>query len=69
MRVAPGEPRSSIEDAPEGLQVTIPAARSFGAVSRRLDARPRQPLGWMKPSEVFARNIASTGRDRRPRPG
>jgi len=30
------------------------------AVARQLNTRPRQTLGWMKPSEVFAGNVAST---------
>jgi IS30 family transposase len=28
-------------------------------VARQLNARPRQTLGWMKPSETFSRAVAS----------
>jgi IS30 family transposase len=28
------------------------------AVARELNGRPRQALGWLKPCEVFARNVA-----------
>ena len=32
----------------------------LNAVARELNGRPRQTLGWMKPSEVFGRYVAST---------
>ena len=32
----------------------------LNAVARQLNNRPRQTLGWMKPSEVFSRFVAST---------
>jgi IS30 family transposase len=32
----------------------------LNAVARELNGRPRQTLGWMKPSLVFARYVAST---------
>jgi len=31
------------------------------AVARELNGRPRQALGWLKPCEVFARNVAMIG--------
>jgi IS30 family transposase len=33
----------------------------LNAVARQLNNRPRQTLGWMKPSEVFSRTVASMG--------
>ena len=32
----------------------------LNAVARELNGRPRQTLGWMNPSEVFGRYVAST---------
>ena len=37
------------------------SAAHLNAVARQLNNRPRQTLGWMKPSEVFSRTVASTG--------
>jgi IS30 family transposase len=37
------------------------SAARLNAVARQLNDRPRQALGWMKPSEVFSRTVASTG--------
>jgi transposase, IS30 family len=37
------------------------SAAHLNAVARQLNDRPRQTLGWMKPSEVFSRTVASTG--------
>jgi IS30 family transposase len=36
-------------------------AARLNAVARQLNDRPRQTLGWMKPSEVFSRTVALTG--------
>ena len=35
-------------------------AAHLHAVARELNNRPRQTLDWMKPSEVFGRNVAMT---------
>jgi len=35
------------------------SAAHLNAVARQLNSRPRQTLGWMKPSEVFSRTVAS----------
>jgi len=37
------------------------SAAHLNAVARQLNNRPRQTLGWMKPSEVFSRTVALTG--------
>jgi len=37
------------------------SAAHLNAVARQLNNRPRQTLGWMKPSEVFSRTVASIG--------
>jgi IS30 family transposase len=37
------------------------SAAHLHAVARQLNNRPRQTLGWMKPSEVFSRTVASIG--------
>jgi len=39
----------------------IVARADLAAAARQLNARPRQTLGWMKPSEMFSRAVASTG--------
>lgn len=36
------------------------SAARLNAVARQLNDRPRQTLGWMKPSEVFSRTVALT---------
>ena len=46
---------------PKGADLSAYSRAELDAVSRQLNARPRQTLGWMKPSEVFAGNVASTG--------
>jgi len=35
------------------------SAAHLNAVARQLNSRPRQTLGWMKPSEIFSRTVAS----------
>jgi len=37
------------------------SAAHLNAVARQLNNRPRQTLGWMKPSEVFSRTVALIG--------
>ena len=44
---------------PEDADLRLHSAAHFNAVARRLNDRPRQTLGWMKPSEVFSRTVAS----------
>jgi IS30 family transposase len=46
---------------PKGADLSEYSRADLDAVARQLNARPRQTLGWMKPSEVFAANVASTG--------
>jgi IS30 family transposase len=46
---------------PKNTDLRLHSAAHLNAVARRLNNRPRQTLGWMKPSEVFSRAVASTG--------
>ena len=45
---------------PKGLDLATLSSADLRAVARELNGRPRQSLGWMKPSEVFGRAVAST---------
>lgn len=45
---------------PKGLDLASLSSADLRAVARELNGRPRQSLGWMKPSEVFGRAVAST---------
>jgi len=45
---------------PKGLDLATVSSADLRAIARELNGRPRQSLGWMKPSEVFARIVAST---------
>ena len=45
---------------PDGADLSTYNRADLDAVSRQLNGRPRQTLGWKKPSEVFAENVAST---------
>jgi IS30 family transposase len=46
---------------PKGDDLSVYSRSQLDAVARQLNARPRQTLGWMKPSEAFAAAVASTG--------
>ena len=45
---------------PKGTDLNLFSRKDLAAVARELNDRPRQSLGWMKPSEVFGRTVAST---------
>ena len=45
---------------PKNADLSIYTRAELHAVARELNNRPRQTLGWMKPSEVFSRFVAST---------
>jgi IS30 family transposase len=45
---------------PKNADLSIYTRAELSAVARQLNNRPRQTLGWMKPSEVFCRSVAST---------
>jgi IS30 family transposase len=45
---------------PKNADLSIHTRAQLNAVARKLNNRPRQTLGWMKPSEVFSRSVAST---------
>ena len=46
---------------PSKADLSVHSAAHLNAVARELNNRPRQTLSWMKPCEVFARTVASTG--------
>jgi len=46
---------------PSGDDLSLHSAAHLNAVARQLNNRPRQTLGWMKPSEVSSRSVASIG--------
>lgn len=45
---------------PKNADLATYTRADLAAVARELNSRPRQTLGWMKPSEVFRRAVAST---------
>jgi IS30 family transposase len=45
---------------PKGTDLDAFSRADLAAVADELNGRPRQRLGWMKPSEVFGRTVAST---------
>ena len=44
---------------PKNADLSLHSSAHLNAVARQLNNRPRQTLGWMKPSEVFRRTVAS----------
>jgi len=45
---------------PRTADLSVHTQAQLNAVARELNERPRQTLGWMTPSQVFGRHVAST---------
>jgi IS30 family transposase len=46
---------------PKGADLAAYDAAHLDNVAAQLNARPRQTLGWLTPSEAFTRTVAMTG--------
>ena len=45
---------------PKGTDLSVFDQAHLDDVARELNNRPRQTLGWLKPSEALARHVATT---------
>jgi IS30 family transposase len=46
---------------PKGIDISSYSQAKLNAVARKLNERPRKPLAFQTPAEMFSQSVASTG--------